>query len=332
MKICRMGILGAGRIGKLHAENIYYRLPQFSLAAIADPFIDHDWAETLQIAQVTANAEEVINNPDIDAVLIASPTTLHQQQVIAASEAGKAIFCEKPLGLSEEEILICLAVVEKHKTLLQIGFNRRFDPNFSSIRARILGGAIGSPNLVHITSRDPMCPPRDYCKTSGGMFMDMSIHDFDMARFLIGAEVTEVFAQGSVLIHPYFSEFNDIDTAVVQLRFANGALAVIDNSRQAVYGYDQRVEVTGERGALFGKHRLQNTVTLMTQHETIAANPLYFFLQRYQTAFVSELNAFYHAWSTGGSSPVSGQDGLQAVLIAAAANQSLHTHQPVRLN
>lgn len=329
---CKIGIVGAGRIGKLHAEQIKAHLPQFELVAIADPNIDVHWAQNLSIRNVSRQVEEVLFHTDLDAVLIASPSTLHLEHIRAASEAGKAIFCEKPIGLDEDEILVTLDLVNKQRTFLQLGFNRRFDPSFSLLQKRVQSGEIGVPHLIKITSRDPACPSKEYCATSGGIFLDMSIHDFDMARFLTRSEVVEVFAMGSVLINPDFKELQDVDTAIVQLRFANGALGVIDNSRQAVYGYDQRVEVFGSEGMLLASNQTEHNVTHFSKTCTANGNPKYFFLQRYQQAYVDELNAFYDAWANNKPSPVSGEDALQALRIAKAAHYSLHNNKPVALS
>jgi myo-inositol 2-dehydrogenase/D-chiro-inositol 1-dehydrogenase len=328
MKRCRIGIIGAGRIGKLHAENISNRLPHFELAGIADPHLDIKWAQQLRIPLQSNFAADLIEHPDIDAILIASPSTLHTDQVVAASNAGKAIFCEKPLGLTIDAIEKVINIVDKNKTLLQIGFNRRFDPTFARIQKQVQNGDVGRMHLLKITSRDPACPTKEYCSTSGGLFMDMAIHDFDMARFLTGSDVTEVYAAGAVLINPDFAEFNDVDTAIIYLRFENGALCVIDNSRQAVYGYDQRVEVFGERGSLQANNQPQHGVVHLDQTGTKHANPLYFFLERYQSAYIAEMEAFYHAWLENKSSPVSAHDGLQALRIAMAAKHSLESNQP----
>lgn len=330
-KICRIGILGAGRIGKLHAENISNHLPQLQIMAIADPKLDKEWAQQLSISAL-ADSNAIINHPDIDAVLIASPSHLHIEQIKAASAAGKAIFCEKPIGLHEEEIHSALACINSNKTLLQIGFNRRFDHSFASLQARVQSGDIGAAHLLRISSRDPVCPPKGYGATSGGIFMDMTIHDFDMARFLTGSEVVEVYASGAVLIDPDFETYHDVDTAVVQLRFANGALGVIDNSRQAVYGYDQRIEVFGAKGMLQADNQLNDTVKHFTATTSSFANPKFFFLERYQQAFVAELRAFYTAWVENKPSPVSGEDALKAMRIARAAQQSLRSHSPVTLD
>ncbi|OGT41172.1 MAG: inositol 2-dehydrogenase [Gammaproteobacteria bacterium RIFCSPHIGHO2_12_FULL_37_34] len=329
MNVCRIGIIGAGRIGKIHAENICRHLPSFQLIGIADPYIDLNWAQSLNIALFTSDVEEIIHHPNIDAVLIASPSTLHVQQIIAASRAKKAIFCEKPIGLSEAEIHSCLQVIQSQNSLLQIGFNRRFDPNFANICTRVQEGEIGRPQLIRITSRDPACPSKEYIKTSGGIFMDMTIHDFDMARFLCGSEIVEVYAAGANLIRPDFAEYHDVDTAIIQLCFANGALGVIDNSRQAVYGYDQRAEVFGSKGMLLAHNQSQHTVECWNEQDKRAAIPPYFFLQRYQASYIAELQAFYQAWAHAQPSPVNGYDGLQALRVACAAQQSLVAHQPV---
>ena len=329
---CRLGIIGAGRIGRLHAENIQSRLPQFQLLGIADPYLDKTWTDSLAIPLCSSSPETILTHPEVQAVLIASPSSLHIEHLIMASEAGKAIFCEKPLGLTEDDILSALAVVDRNKTLLQLGFNRRFDPNFAQIQQRVATGEIGGPQLLKITSRDPVCPSKDYIAHSGGIFMDMTIHDFDMARFIMGSEVVEVYATGSVLINPDLEVFNDVDTAIVQLRFANGSLGVIDNSRQAVYGYDQRLEIFGSAGMLWADNQLQHGVHTLKQHSHSQANPQYFFLERYQQAYVNELTAFYQAWCDRSSSPVPGTAGLQALRIAVAAKASLLNNKPVNVS
>ncbi|CDZ77394.1 Inositol 2-dehydrogenase [Legionella massiliensis] len=331
-RTCKIGIIGAGRIGKLHAENIKYRLPQFELMAIADPKLDQVWAESLNIPLTSLNAEELIEDKNLDALILATPSTMHCPQIKAAANTGKAIFCEKPVGLSEEEIRSTLDVVASNNSLLQLGFNRRFDPSFATLRKRVKAGHIGTPQLIRITSRDPACPPKEYCATSGGLFMDMTIHDFDMARFLASSEIVEVHAMGAILINPDFEAYNDIDTAIIQLRFANGALGVIDNSRQAVYGYDQRIEAFGSKGMLQAENQLNHAVKEYLATESSFANPLYFFLERYEQAFLAELQAFYQAWANNEPSPVSGFDGLQAHLIAKAAQQSLVSNRPVGLS
>lgn len=331
-KVCRIGIVGAGRIGKLHAENIKFHLPQYQLLALADPYLDNVWADKLDIPNLSSQVEEVLLNPNLDAVIVASPSDFHLEHIKIASQAGKAIFCEKPMGLTEEGIRDTLTQVTANNTLLQLGFNRRFDPSFANLQMRVQAGEIGAPHIVKITSRDPACPSKEYCATSGGIFMDMTIHDFDMARFLVQSEVIEVFATGSVLINPDFESFNDVDTAIIQLRFANGALGVIDNSRQAVYGYDQRIEVFASEGMLLAANQHQHSVSHYSSKVTGHANPQYFFLERYQQAYIAELHSFYDAWSNNKASPVSGDDGLQALRIAKAAKQSLASKLPVTID
>lgn len=332
LRKCRIGIIGAGRIGKLHAENIKYYLPQYELLAIADPYLNKEWADKLSITGQYTHFEEVLFHQRLDAILIASPSNLHMEQIKAASEAGKAIFCEKPIGLNEKEILDALETVQANNTLLQLGFNRRFDPSFAHLHQQVQTGEIGAVHLVKITSRDPVCPTKEYCATSGGLFMDMTIHDFDMARFLTQSEVIEVYATGAVLINPDFEALDDVDTAIIQMRFANGAMGVIDNSRQAVYGYDQRIEVFGKEGMLLANNQLKHSVIHYANTFTEQANPEYFFLERYHQAFRAELNSFYDAWLHNKPSPVSGRDGLQALRIAQAAKQSLVTKLPVSIS
>ncbi len=329
---CRLGIIGAGRIGRLHAENIQSRLPQFQLLGIADPYLDKAWVSHVGIPLCSASPEVLLTHPEVDAVLIASPSSLHVEHLLMASEAGKAIFCEKPLGLTEDDILSALIAVKRNNTLLQIGFNRRFDPHFAMIQQRVAHGEIGRAQVLKITSRDPHCPSKDYIAQSGGLFMDMTIHDFDMARFIMGSEVVEVYASGSVLINPDVEAFGDVDTAIVQLRFANGALGVIDNSRQAVYGYDQRLEIFGSEGMLWADNQLQHGVHQLSQHNHTSANPQYFFLERYQQAYLNELSAFYQAFREQTPSLVPGSAGLQALRIAFAAQASLVHHKPVSVS
>lgn len=329
---CRLGIIGAGRIGRLHAENIQSQLPQFKLVGIADPDLNEAWASDLGIEIISTSPKTILTHSEIDAVLIASPSVMHIEHILMASDTHKAIFCEKPLGLTEASILSALSTINRNNTLLQLGFNRRFDPHFSTLQQRVAKGEIGHPQILKITSRDPACPSKEYIALSGGLFMDMTIHDFDMARFIMGSEVVEVFASGSILINPEFEAFDDIDTAIVQLRFANGALGVIDNSRQAVYGYDQRLEIFGSQGMLWVDNQMQHGVHHLNQYNLSGALPQYFFLERYQQSYINELLAFYHAWSQERSSPVPGSAGLQALRIAMAARESLIQRKPISVS
>ena len=273
----------------------------------------------------------MLGDPEIDAILIGSPSAEHAPQMIECAEAGKHIFCEKPIALDPEIIRNALAEVDKSGVKLQVGFNRRFDPNFAAVQQQVASGALGAPHIIRITSRDPAPPPAEYVAGSGGMFLDMTIHDFDMARFLSGSEVSEVHAYGTVLVDPEIGIAGDIDTAVISLKFANGALGIIENSRKAVYGYDQRVEVFGAKGTAMADNNTPTSMIVLNESGTIRDKPLYFFLERYKTAFVSEMQAFVDAIREEKPTLVSGKDGLVPVLIAMAAKESLKTGKPVQV-
>ena len=331
MKPVTFGIIGAGRIGKLHADNLLSRVDGARLKAITDPFLDEDWAASRNIPLTGKDHRILLDDPEIDAILIGSPSAEHAPQMIECAEAGKHIFCEKPIALDPEIIRKALAEVDKSGVKLQVGFNRRFDPNFSSVQHQVASGALGAPHIIRITSRDPAPPPAEYVAGSGGMFLDMTIHDFDMARFLSGSEVSEVHAYGTVLVDPEIGKAGDIDTAVISLKFANGALGIIENSRKAVYGYDQRVEVFGAKGVAMADNNTPTSMIVLNESGTIRDKPLYFFLERYKTAFVSEMQAFVDAIREDKPTLVSGKDGLVPVLIAMAAKESLKTGNPVQV-
>ena len=331
MKPVTFGIIGAGRIGKLHADNLLSRVDGARLKAITDPFLDEDWAASRNIPLTGKDHRILLDDPEIDAVLIGAPSSEHAPQMIECAEAGKHIFCEKPIALDPEIIRNALAEVDKSGVKLQVGFNRRFDPNFSAVQHQVASGALGDPHIIRITSRDPAPPPAEYVAGSGGMFLDMTIHDFDMARFLSSSEVTEVHAYGAVLVDPEIGKAGDIDTAVISLKFANGALGIIENSRKAVYGYDQRVEVFGAKGTAMADNNTPTSMIVLNESGTIRDKPLYFFLERYKTAFVSELQAFVDAIREDKPTLVSGKDGLVPVLIAMAAKESLKTGKPVQV-
>jgi len=331
MKPVTFGIIGAGRIGKLHADNLLSRVDGACLKAITDPFLDEDWAASRNIPLTGKDHRILLDDPEIDAILIGSPSAEHAQQMIECAEAGKHIFCEKPIALDPEIIRNALAEVDKSGVKLQVGFNRRFDPNFSAVQHQVASGALGEPHIIRITSRDPAPPPAEYVASSGGLFMDMTIHDFDMARFLCGSEVTEVHAYGAVLVDPEIGKAGDIDTAVISLKFANGALGIIENSRKAVYGYDQRVEVFGAKGTAMADNNTPTSMIVLNESGTIRDKPLYFFLERYKTAFVAEMQSFVDAIREDKPTLVSGKDGLVPVLIAMAAKESLKTGKPVQV-
>ena len=331
MKPVTFGIIGAGRIGKLHADNLLSRVDGARLKAITDPFLDEDWAASQNIPLTGKDHRILLDDPEIDAILIGSPSAEHAPQMIECAEAGKHIFCEKPIALDPEIIRNALAEVDKSGVKLQVGFNRRFDPNFSAVQHQVASGALGDPHIIRITSRDPAPPSAEYVAGSGGMFLDMTIHDFDMARFLSSSEVTEVHAYGAVLVDPEIGKAGDIDTAVISLKFANGALGIIENSRKAVYGYDQRVEVFGAKGTAMADNNTPTSMIVLNESGTIRDKPLYFFLERYKTAFVAEMQAFVDAIREDKPTLVSGKDGLVPVLIAMAAKESLKTGKPVQV-
>ena len=332
-KLC-FGVIGAGRIGRVHAETVAFRLPEARIAAITDVNLEaaQSLADHCGIPKVVPTAAEIFADKEIDAVLICSSTDTHAGLIVEAAKAGKHIFCEKPVSLSLEKIDGCLAAVEAAGVQLQVGFNRRFDSNFQRVRQAVKEGEIGTPYLMHIVSRDPAPPPFTYLRPSGGLFLDMMIHDFDMARFLIGDEVEEVYTAAGVLVHPAFAEADDFDTAVVVLHFKNGAIGTIDNSRKATFGYDQRVEILGSKGKIASENRYPNQVQVSGEKNVYCDLPLNFFMQRYTESFALELQLFTQAVLEGKPTPVSGIDSRMPVVMALAARKSYDEHRPVRLS
>jgi myo-inositol 2-dehydrogenase / D-chiro-inositol 1-dehydrogenase len=329
-KMLRFGLLGAGRIGQIHGRNAAAS-PKSTLVAIADPFPKA--AESLaaatgaQIREIDA----IFSSKDIDAVMICTPTTTHADFIERAARAGKAIFCEKPVDLDSKRVKKTLKIVEDTGAKLMVGFNRRFDPNFSALKARLDAGVAGKVELVSIISRDPGAPPLSYIATSGGLFRDMMIHDLDMARFLLGEEPVEVHAVASSIVDPEIGKAGDVDTAAVMLKTASGKICQISNSRRATYGYDQRIEVHGSKGLLTAGNILETTVKFASK-AGIAADPVQnFFLERYGAAYRLELDAFIEAVTKKKKPNPSGHDGLQALVLADAAQKSHETGKPVRV-
>ena len=335
MKKVNIGLIGAGRIGKLHGENLAFSVPQAELCAVADPIMNEEiraWAAGLGIQNCYEDPCDIITDPNIDAVFICSSTNTHADLILQAAAAGKHIFCEKPIDTELGKIQEALEAAEKAGVKLQVGFVRRFDHNHKAVRDTVASGALGAPNIVKVTSRDPDHQPMEYIKTSGGIFMDMTIHDFDMARYLAGSEVTEVMAYGAALSGAGYDEYDDIDTAIVMMNFENGALGVIDNSRAAHYGYDQRTEVHCDKGCVQVANDLNNTAMVSSADGVSVAKPTWFFLERYNNAFIAEAKAFAEAVAEDTAVPVGGFDGLQPVKIAMAANLSLKENRPVKLS
>lgn len=332
-KVIKVGVIGAGRIGKIHAENLATRIPGVVVEAIADVNLSaaQELAEKLHIPHAYADYRKIMEDNSIDAVAICSSTSTHAELMIEAAAAGKHVFCEKPVDHSLEKIDKAIEAVKKAGVKSQIGFNRRFDPNFKKVRELVKEGKIGDLHILRITSRDPAPPPAEYVKGSGGMFLDMTIHDFDMARYLSGSEVVEVYAAGGVMVDPAIGEAGDIDTAVITLKFANGAIGTIDNSRKAAYGYDQRVEVFGSGGMAAVSNNTANNSVYSNAEGVYSEKPLYFFLERYMESFTAELRDFINAIREDIPTPVSVEDGLKPVLIAMAAKKSLEENRPVKL-
>lgn len=331
----KIGIIGAGRIGKVHARNISRFVPDLEIKTIADPFADGEtaaFAAKCGIPHVSRDARDVLDDPEIGAVLICSSTDTHARFIREAAAAGKHIFCEKPIAYDLEEVRAAIRAAGDAGVKLQIGFCRRFDHNHRAVYDMVREGKVGQPHLIRISSRDPEPPSIAYVKVSGGIFYDMMIHDFDMARFLAGSEAVEVYAQGSVLVDPAIGEAGDVDTAVVTIRFESGALAVIDNSRRAVYGYDQRVEVFGSEGAAMDANDIPTTAVFCGAGGTVGGSCYKGMFDRYAGAFVREMEAFADAILNGRETPVTGEDGLYPVLMAAAATKSLKEGRPVKIS
>lgn len=330
----KLGLVGAGRIGRLHAEHLTTRIASVEVLMVVDAFESaaRECAEHCAIPAFSQEYRDILARSDIDAVVICSSTDTHARIIKEAARAGKHIFCEKPIALDLPSIDVALAEVERAGVTLQIGFNRRFDVSFRRVRRAVEEDEIGAPLVLHIISRDPAPPPLEYLRVSGGIFLDMTIHDFDMARYLIGSEVEEVSAFANALDAPDIARAGDVSNALVLLRFVNGVIGTISNSRHAVYGYDQRVEVLGSKGAISVGNEYPNTAILSDARSVRRDLPLHFFIERYRESFVAEMTAFVESARSGAPVPVSGYDGRAPVVIALAAQKSLVEHRPVRLS
>jgi myo-inositol 2-dehydrogenase / D-chiro-inositol 1-dehydrogenase len=328
----RVGVIGVGRIGRMHAELLAHQVREAAVGAVFDshPPAARDIASELGVP-AAASLEELLEG-GVDAVAICSSADSHAELLIAAAEAGKAVFCEKPVSLDLAEVDRALAAVESAGVPFQIGFNRRFDPAHASVRDAVSTGAIGEPHLVRISSRDPEPPPLAYVKSSGGLFLDMMIHDFDMARYVTGSEVVEVFARGAVRVEPWFAQAGDVDTAIVTLVHENGCLTAVDNSRRAVYGFDQRVEVFGSAGMAASENPPVHTGVVRTAQGAQSPTSPYFFLERYLLSYVREWQAFVGAVQSGARPLVSTRDARAPLVIGLAARRSLREQRPVRID
>lgn len=330
----RLGIIGAGRIGKVHCESIGRYVKDAVVACVADPFMNAETEKTVKALgaeNVTKDYREILADKSIDAVLICSSTDTHAKISIEAIEAGKHVFCEKPVDHDVDKILEVKAALAKSNVKYQVGFNRRFDHNFEAVRDAIASGKIGHLDVLKICSRDPGAPPVEYIKVSGGIFLDMTIHDFDMVRFLSGDEVESVYAVGGVTVDKAIGEAGDIDTAIITMKLKGGTLAVIDNCRRATYGYDQRAEAFGALGQVAIANDCKSSAVISDANGVTAEKPLYFFLERYMQAYVKEITEFVDCIVNDKPVSVGIEDGLQAVVIGIAAKKSLETGMPVKL-
>ena len=330
----KIGIVGAGRIGNVHAKSITYSIPNAEVAMVTDvnEEMAKKLAQTYGIPKYGKDYQAILDDPEIGAVLVCSPTPTHADIAIAAMKAGKHVFCEKPVDLTLAKIRKTAEVAKETGRKLQIGFNRRFDHNHGRVQKLAADGTLGKLELIKITSRDPEPPSPEYAASSGGLYIDMMIHDFDMAMFLAGCDVTEVYAMGASLVDPRIGQAGDVDTAIVTLTFENGALGVIDNSRRAAYGYDQRVEAFGSLGMAAGENDGDSTVRVSTAAGVVSDKPQFFFLERYMASFIDEMRQFVDAVQNDAEVPVGIHAGLMSVALAKAAKKSLDEHRPVKVS
>lgn len=333
MKTIKLAIVGLGRIGKIHLKNLCRNFPEVDVIGVMDVLDEpKNIADEFNVNYFVKTIYELIALPDLDGIVICSPTDTHADYVEKAAKAGKQIFCEKPLDLSLDRVQEVTAIVEEAGVSLMLGFNRRFDPEFKKIRELVVNGSIGEPQIVKITSRDPGPPPVEYVKVSGGIFLDMTIHDFDMARYISGKQVKEVYAKGAVMVDPEIGKAGDIDTASIILTFEDDTMAIIDNCRRAVYGYDQRLEVFGSKGMAQAENNFPNNHKLYTESGVSSDLPLHFFLERYDASYNQEMKEFIDALVSGGKMPVDGNDGLMSIAIGLAAKKSVKENRPVKIS
>lgn len=327
-----IAVIGTGRMGSVHTRNLARSIPEANLAAVCDIRLDvaQAVAAELGIRRVVKDYHELLEDPGIEAILIATSTDTHAFIMKDVAAAGKHIFCEKPLALDLASIDEALAAVKKSGIKLQVGFNRRFDRSFQRVHEIVASGEIGRPCILRITNRDPLPPSVEYARSSGGMFLDMTIHDFDMARYQVG-EIEEVYAIGNVLVAPELREAEDVDTNIVTLKFENGAMGAIDNSRQAVYGYDQRLEVFCSQGVAMAGNEAEDTAVKGNKNGFHSARPPYFFMQRYAPCYIEEVRQFIECVREDKPTPTTGEDGRLAVVLGFAAWKSLRENRPVSL-
>ena len=330
-----VGIIGAGRIGKVHTESICNYVRNARIKTVADPFMNETtqaWLKGMGVENTCKDYHEILNDPEIQAVLICSSTNTHSPISLEAIAAGKHVFCEKPIDHDLSKIKQVVEALKGSNIKYQVGFNRRHDHNFAAVKQAIVEGKVGDVHIIKITSRDPEPPSAEYAAVSGGMFLDMTIHDFDMVRFLAGCDAEEIYVQSAVLVDPAIGEAGDVDTAVITLKMENGAIAVIDNSRRAAYAYDQRAEVFGSKGMVATGNDTLSTAVISNAQGVTGEKPLYFFLERYMQSFATEVKGFINAIENDTDTLVGVDDGLKPVLMGIAAKKSVEEHRPVKLS
>lgn len=330
-----VGIIGAGRIGKVHTQSICNYVRNARIKTVADPFMNdqtESWLKDMGAEGTTKDYHDILNDPEIDAVLICSSTNTHSPISLEAIAAGKHVFCEKPIDHDLSKIKQVVEALKGSNIKYQVGFNRRHDHNFAAVKQAINDGKVGDVHIIKITSRDPEPPSAQYAAVSGGMFLDMTIHDFDMVRYLAGCDAEEIYVQSAVLVDPAIGEAGDVDTAVITLKMENGSIAVIDNSRRAAYGYDQRAEVFGSKGMVSTGNDTLSTAVLSNADGITGEKPLYFFLERYMQSFATEIKGFISAIENNTPTLVGVEDGLKPVLMGIAAKKSVEEHRPVKLS
>ncbi len=331
----KIGIIGLGRIGKVHMTSICTRIPEAKIIIAADPFLNDemiDFAKEFGIENLTKDYKEVLNNKEVDAVLICSSTDTHADISAEAIELGKHVFCEKPVDHSIAKINKVKEALEENPVKFQVGFNRRYDHNFAAIRKAVLDGKVGDVHVTKITSRDPNPPSAEYAAVSGGMLLDMTIHDFDMVRFLTGAEPVSIYVEPAVLVDKAIGEAGDIDTAIITIKMSDGSIAMIDNSRKAIYGYDQRAEVFGSGGMVASKNDSESTVVISDENGVVGEKPLYFFLERYMDSFTLEVKEFIDAVINDKEIKTGIDAGLKSIEMALAGNISIKEKRVVEIS
>lgn len=331
MNRVRTAVLGMGRQGQIHSKNIAYRIPEAELVCVSDVTMDRARQVGIDGVELYDDYKAILARDDVDAVVIATSTDTHEQVIRETAQAGKDMFCEKPIATTLEAIDELLKIVDAAGVRFQVGFNRRFDPTFMRVREHVVDGRVGTPFIVNITSRDPEPPSLEYLKVCGGIFFDTTVHDFDMARFVTGDEIVEVYATGNVLVDERIGELGDLDTTMVTLKFKSGAVGSINNSRRTGYSYDQRVEVFGSVGCAIAQNETPNRVELTDPEGTHRDVPLFFNIERYPEAFFGEVNAFVQAIVNDKPVTVTGNDGRTAVALSMAAKKSWQENRPVKL-